>query len=279
MKVNSEQARGALAQLNPNAASYFGGGNTMMQALGNASYNALMLTAEHRLSNGFSIMGNYTWSHCLDDGEVGQDISNSFQNPADPKADWGNCGADRRQIGNLSIVAQSHKFSNRATEMVLGNWEGSSIFTVTSGAWLNITDGSDISLSGVGNDRPNYVGNPLQAGNMGSGTGCSTSVKNLNSWFNKCAFAKQAPETFGNVKRNSVLGPGNWNLDAALWRRFPIENKCTFVFRAEAFNAFNHFWMPNPTTLSLSSPAFGKITAPQPGTNSRLLQIAAKIEF
>jgi Carboxypeptidase regulatory-like domain len=277
--VSNEQARGALVQLNPAAGSFFGGGNIMMRGMGNASYNAFMVTAEHRLSNGFSIMGNYTWSHCLDDGEVGQDVTNAFQNPANPKADWGNCSMDRRQLANLSVVAQSHKFSNRATEMILGNWEGSGIFTVTSGQYLNITDGSDISLSGVGLDRPNYAGNPLQAGSIGGKSGCPASVKTVGSWFNKCAFTTQAPQTFGDSHRNSVLGPGNWNLDAAVWKRFPIENKLAFVFRAEAFNAFNHFWMPNPNNLALNSPKVGAITAPDPTHSSRLLQLAAKIEF
>ncbi len=281
--VNNEQARGALVQLNHAAGPYFSGGNIMMKAMGDAAYNGLLLTAQHRLSNGFSILANYTWSHCLDDGEVNQDITNSFQNPANPKADWGNCAADRRQLVNLSVVAQSHKFNNHMAEAILGNWEGSAIFTVTSGAWLNVVTGSDNSLSGVGLDRPNYVGNPLAGGNMGGGSSCATNVKSKQHWFNTCAFAPNARETFGNVHRDSLLGPGNWNLDSGIWRNFPIENKFTFVFRAEAFNTFNHLWMPNPqnnaASINLSAAQPDALTSPQPGTNSRLLQLAAKIEF
>jgi len=41
---------------------------------GTASYNALFLSAQKRLSGGTTVLANYTWSHCISDewnGQVG----------------------------------------------------------------------------------------------------------------------------------------------------------------------------------------------------------------
>ena len=37
-----------------------------MVAGGNARYDGLVSTIQHRASNGFTILANHTWSHCFD---------------------------------------------------------------------------------------------------------------------------------------------------------------------------------------------------------------------
>ena len=39
---------------------------------GTASYNALFLSAQKRLSRGTTVLANYTWSHCISDEWNGQ---------------------------------------------------------------------------------------------------------------------------------------------------------------------------------------------------------------
>lgn len=65
------------------------GGVIMGTSLGDSAYNGLLISVQHHLSQGFSINGNYTWSHCMDDGEVGIDVTAAFQNPANPKGRLG----------------------------------------------------------------------------------------------------------------------------------------------------------------------------------------------
>jgi hypothetical protein len=262
------------------------GGVLMAQSMGDAAYNGLLASVQHRLSNSFSINANYTWSHCLDDGEVGQDIADSFQNPANPKADWANCGSDRRQIFNLSLVAQSPKLSSRWMNRVLGNWNGSGIFTASTGAYNNVSDGSDVSLvaqrgvpgSGGYTDRPNQVGNPFMTGTLPGNSGCAgpTAVHTLLSWFNPCAFVKQTAGTFGNAGRNSLLGPGRWNFDASIWRTFALRENLKMDFRVEAFNAFNHAQFGNPNTSLASSSPLGYISS---ASAMRIMQAAIKLNF
>jgi hypothetical protein len=43
---------------------------------------------------------------------------------------------------------------------VVGGWEFSGVLQLTSGLPLNVTDGQDISHTGIGLDRPNTIGNP-----------------------------------------------------------------------------------------------------------------------
>jgi hypothetical protein len=254
------------------------------ESIANASYQGLLLVAQHRLSHNFEVLANYTWSHCLDDGDIGQTLVTTFQNPSNPKGDWGNCASDRRQQLNVSFVAQSPMVGNRLTRAIVGDWSLSGIYTVTSGSWLNVTDGTDVSLTGVGNDRPNKVGNPFTAGSIAANPTCTApaalgGIGKTNKWFNPCAYQAQAATTFGNTHRADLLGPGDWNFDSALWRTFKLNERYSMLFRLEGFNALNHLWKSNPGSTSLSSGAVGEILAPQAGTNQRILQLAAKINF
>ena len=247
---------------NPASGKYFGS-TIQIDDSGNASYNGLLLVLQHRFSHNFSALANYTWSHCLDQGEANQDITNMYQNPASRRAEWANCASDRRQLFNLSAVVQSPRYSSTWVQRIVGNWQASSIFTAATGAPLNVTDGTDVSLTGVGSDRPNVVGDS------------HPSNPAILQWFNTSAFQKQAAGTYGNAGRNIVTGPGSWNLDAALWRTFPIRENLKLDLRWEAFNVLNHARFGNPNTV-LSNGTFGQITT---ALDPRIMQVAMKVTF
>jgi hypothetical protein len=217
----------------------------------------------HRFSHSFSAIGNYTWSHCLNQGEANQDISNMYQNPASRRAEWGNCASDRRSVINLSLVARTPKFASSWTQKLAGNWQFSGIYAFSSGSWNNVTDGTDISLTGVGLDRPNVTGDVHVA------------EPSIRQWFNTSAFTRQNAGTFGNASRNSILGPSRWNIDTAVWRTFPIWESFKLDVRWEAFNVLNHARFNNPNT-SLNAGTFGQITTAQ---DPRIMQVAMKITF
>jgi hypothetical protein len=285
--VNNESARKALVLANPDAGPVFNGGFIQAQSQGNGSYNGMLLSVKHRLSNGFSISSNYTWSHCLDQGDVSQDIGANFQDPNNRRAEWGNCGNDQRQGFNLVLLGQMRKFSSPWTERLIGNWSASSIFTAETGSYSTVIDGSDVSLIGLGgvpgtggsgNDRPNQVGDPFQAGTIAANPSCPapSQVHTAFHWFNPCAYEQQASLTFGNTGRNTLLGPGSWNLDMSLSRAFPLTERFNLLFRAEAFNMLNHPQFSNPTT-NLGSSSFGRISSAS--HDQRILQMALKLTF
>jgi hypothetical protein len=88
----STEARRTFALANPATGKYYGN-IAIVDDSGNADYHALLLVAQHRFSHNFSILSNFTWSHCLDQGENGQDIVNFYQDPRNRRAESGNCAS------------------------------------------------------------------------------------------------------------------------------------------------------------------------------------------
>jgi len=259
--TGNENFRRALYLANPGIAKYYGG-LTFFGDGGKAAYNALLVSAQHRFTHNYTVLANYTWSHCLDDSEVALNGAGGFQNPYDRNAEYGNCLADRRQVFNLSMVARAPKFASHWTNRLAGNWQIAPIFTAMTGTYSTVTDGVDNSLTGV-TDRPNLVGN------------AAVSNQSTTNWFNTSAFQKAPVGQFGNVGRSTILGPGAWNLDVALSRSFPITERQRIDFRAEAFNLMNHARFGNPVT-TLSSGIFGQINS---ALDPRIMQFALKYRF
>jgi hypothetical protein len=235
-----------------------------------ASYDALVLSAQHRFSQHYTILANYTYSHCLDyEDEVGEITGpGTIQDPFDPAANYGNCGFNLTHNIVVSLVANSPHFGNLWANRLLGYWQLSPIISYNSGEWFNATTNVDDSLTGVDNDRPDQVlANPyLRETNT-----------NTHLWLNPAAYIPNALGTFGDVGRDSVEGPPYFDIDADLSRFFqmPWNEHQRLEVRFEFFNLGNNVNFDNPTS-GLNSSQFGEIT----GANSeRILQFALKYYF
>ena len=265
---NTNQRR-VLYLANPAQGIYY---STMTQQYEGSygSYNALLVTITHRFSQNFSLLSNYTWSHCLSLSDFGGELaSNYFQQPFNTHADYGNCGMQVTHNFNTSIVASMPKFSNVWINRLAGNWQFSPIITAHSGTVFYALSGTDRSLTGVGLDRPNVSGNPYQYA-------FNSSKLNYVQLLNPSAFTLNPLGTFGDMGRNSLYGPGYFNVDAALVRFFPVKEQMKFEFRIEAFNMFNRTNITPPTTMSVSSGTFGYTNS---AAAMRILQLALKFYF
>ena len=143
-------------------------------------------------------------------------------------------GIAHRPTQNLQSFhgRKSPKYESHWVQMFAGNWQASGIFTASSGSPLSIVDGADISLTGVGADRPDEIANPFVGGTVAANPTCvaPATVHTLQAWYNPCAFATEPLGTYGTLGRNSIPGPGNWNFDAAIWRIFPIKESVKLDF-------------------------------------------------
>jgi hypothetical protein len=269
------QSRRPLTLQNAAAGAYYGVIH-QLDTGGTGSYNAMLLSAQHRLTNNFTVLGNYTWSHCITDPFTSELDGTQWTNPASRRFDRGNCiGIDHRHIINVSAVAETPKYGGRVMQALVSGWKISPIMRISSGSAYTISTGIDNAVTGLtgSNERANQVlANPYCV------------VQTPTCWLNPAAFAQPTTGTLGNVGAGSIYGPGSFTLDASLSRQFKITERQRLEIRYEVFNIPNH-WRPgfapagvSTTTLNTArnSATFGQM---QVFGDPRIMQFALKYIF
>lgn len=271
--ANTQQRR-VLSLISQTNGQYFGKVDSI-DAGGTASYEGLLLNVQRRFSSGVTVNANYTWSHCISDpfdvsiasaGGTGSTGGQEYLFVNDRRADRGNCltsATDRRQVFTLTAVTITPRFSNRWAKAVASGWSVSPILQVRTGDYSTVVTSSDIALDGQPFQRPNQVLTNI----YGNGT--------LNDYLNRAAFVLPATGTLGNEGVATVLGPGFYELDLALTRRFQVRESQHLEFRAEAFNLTNTLRKEDPSTI-FGTATFGQITA---AYDPRIMQFAFKYFF
>jgi len=258
---NLDQRR-ELYLLNPAAGKYY---SSIVQTDGggNANYNAGLVGIQKRFTKKFSVLANYTWSHCIDEADGDQFLDGvDFQDPHNRKGDRGSCGSDRRHNVNTSAVISGPTFKSSIMQRLAGGWQMSSIFRVQSGAPLTVTTGRDAALVG-GTQRPMLIGNP------------DVDNPTLKRWFNTDAFVANGSGQYGNAGRSIITGNKAVNFDVSVTRRFNVREQQRLEFRAEGFNVLNLMRPGNPN-MSLNSALFGQVTS---ALDPRIMQFALKYVF
>ncbi len=272
--ANTNQRRVLYLQ-NPAQGQYYGPLITTDDGA-NTSYDGLLTSVQHRFSHGFTLLANYTWSHCISDGDFAGNVGNEqYQNQSNRSADRGDCNFDVRHIFNASFVGISPGWGGGVIGKVIGNWQFAPLVRVTSGLPMDVATGKDNSLTGIGLDRPNLVpgADPY-----------NPSIGPQLQWLNPAAFVQNPLGTFGNLGRDTIRGPGQVNVDASLSRIFALSERFRLEARAEAFNAINHtnFKLPKTSTVgitdieAITASNFGRLTA---AYDPRILQFALKLHF
>jgi hypothetical protein len=164
---------------------------------------------------------------------------------------------------------------------IAGGWQLNGILSRESGVPLNVTS-SSASVNAPGNTQtPNQV-LPAVAILGGHGIGA-----NGASYFNPAAYQPVTTVNFGNSGRNTLRGPGVFNVNASLFRNFRITERFTLQFRAESFNLTNtpQFGNPGLNVTAATFNADGSIKALNGYTqitsasNERQMRFALKLLF
>jgi len=245
----------------------------------NGEYQGLLVSVLHRMATNFTLLSNYTWSHCVSDWDFAGELAGTiYQNPTSRDGERGNCGFDHRQVVNVSLVYNSPGLGHGFAKAVTKNWQVGAISSLATGYPIQLSDGGkDISLSGQGLDRPENI--------LPSQVYVKQATGSQINWFNPQAFECYGNPTgtacsiftgqFGDLGRNSLYGPGAISLDTALTRRFAFKERLNMDIRADFFNVLNHANPSNPSA-SVTSSTFGTITA---FGGPRQIQMALKFYF
>ena len=144
-------ARRLLTLANPAEGKYFG--SVAQTTGGTGHYHGLKVTLERRLSNGWSMSANYTRSKCINQGEPGTDIVNSFPDPKDPSTNEGPCVADRPNIFNVSDGGDQPWRRQGFVNVLTRDWTLGMVLQARSGSPLTLATTGDSALTGLAATR------------------------------------------------------------------------------------------------------------------------------
>jgi hypothetical protein len=254
---------------------------------GNSSYNALQIDVNRRLTQGFQIRANYTWSKNLDNNSA-LTIAQAANEPQmimdrnDLRRDWGPSALNVTHQASFSAhydlpFGKGQRWASNLSDVgnkIIGGWQLNEITTLLSGFPFTPLMGSNRSGNGDTRnpDRPNL--NPAFTGPVVTG--------DPNHWFNPNAFIPAPYGTYGNLGRGTFNGPGLTEVDLSILKNIAVSERVSLQFRAEFFNLMNHvnYASPNTTVFTNTgavSPTAGMINGL--ATNPRQIQFGLKLTF
>jgi hypothetical protein len=267
--------------LNPN----FGRINSILWQA-SSFYHALQADVAKRVSHGIELHGAYTWGKSIDT------LSATAADDAFPNGLFNQLFFDQRTTRGLSDfnVAQtlvlsftwelpSTDRSSRAMTWAASGWQLGGLYKASSGQPFTPILGGD--PAGQKLDETSQLPDRL------TGPGCDTltNVGNPNHNIKTQCLGFPGANKWGNLGRNTLIGPGVSKLDVSVFKNNRIRRiseNFNVQFRAEFFNVLNRANFASPTDHSTvfdqsGNPvsSAGLITSTQ--TTSRQIQFALKV--
>ena len=240
--------------------------------LGKSRYNGLQVKFDRRFMNGLLITNSYTLGRSKDYAQENGGINT----PIDFNLSWARSDTDRLHNYVLSTVYElpwgpNKRWMNDSTlGKIVGGWQVSGLFVAQSGQSLTI-GGNGTLLNTPGNSAyANLTGENKVLGGLGPGL----------LYFDPTVYSLPAAGVQGNMKRHAGPdGPGFWQLDMSLFKRFAVSGGRYAEIRVDAYNLPNAVRWGNPGTgfSTATGNTFGQIT----GTNGgqRSVRFGARFVF
>ena len=210
------------------------------------NYHSLQAAVNRQLTGGLFLKGAYTWSKTInwtdDTGWAGMPLTN--WEPA-LRRNRAVAGYDRTHMFTMGFVyempfgpGKTWAQSGPASWLLRG-WQTNGTFAAYSGLPFTVAaSGAELNMPGTAQTADQVKPGKVKIlGEIGPD----------KPWFDPLAFAQPRGVRFGTTGRNTMRGPGFWNLDLSLFRTFDINERWKLQFKAEAFNVTNTPKFANPS--------------------------------
>ena len=134
---------------------------TLIDTGSNSSYNAMIVSYEHRMSVGLTVAANYAWAHAISDTPEGNsyEFSTPVEDPSNPFRDRGNSSINRPNAFTLSTVYQpATHFENKYVNGIFANNLFALLGNFSSGDQQNITTSTKLNGDATATSRPLFIG-------------------------------------------------------------------------------------------------------------------------
>lgn len=230
----------------------------MYAPFNSSNYNGFQNQLRRQFGNGGMMGVTYTWSKAISYAD-NNDSGLTWNIPELWDRNRAAAGFDRTHnfqwygVYTLPFGAGQRWLNQGLMKQIMGNWQINGIFSKVTGTPFTV---------GTANASLNSANNTQTADQVKPDVRIIGGVGRGNSWFDPTAFVPVTAVRFGNSGRNILRGPGQTNLDASIFRDFPINERFKLQFRAEAFNLSNTpaFNNPGATASSATRNAAGEIT-------------------
>jgi len=164
---------------------------------------------------------------------------------SNPDLDYGRALIDRTHIFNASLVYNLPSLESKAgfVKNLFGDWQVTSIVTAASGVPITVYTGSIGGLQGGGSPtgEGSHDGGSQARPNRVEGEPCHVDTGNPTQWLNPAAFTLNGFRIgqIGTSGRGVCDGPGNFQVDLALYKNIRLGKTVKLQLRIEGFNIFN----------------------------------------
>lgn len=291
---------GPTDRLNPTLGPIF-----FLSSNGRSNFNAFIADVSNSTwrTIGLSFTGRYRFSKATDNinpfisenfnvGLLTTPFTSNLLSPFDPKNDSGPSDFDVRHrfIGSFIWEIPYHfdtgccgPSNGGWRRWALGGWAVTGIFQAFTGLPFNVFDCRGALTPETPCPRAAIApGVDLGAIRDGSGTTADTTIPNRFNFLGPGNFTLATTPTTvfppfptNTIGRNFFRGPGFWNFDFGVYKRFIFSEETSFQIRGEFYNIFNHSNLFVPNAVDISSTNF----VPAFRRGARIIQIGGKFIF
>lgn len=236
-------------------------------------YNSLQTKFETRFA-GLILLTHYTFSAARNYSD------NYFIH--DRSLGYGPTSFDRKHHLSLSQVwelpfGQGKKYLgsvSKGANLLVGGWQITSNTVISSGlAFTANVSGANCSVNS-GPCRPDQTSDDVYPDNQSRDQWYIAGIGPGTPW------AKAADGQFGNVGSNTLRGPGFWQSNLAVFKKFRVTESSNLEFRAEGYNIFNHVNLGQPRDcVECNVAEAGKIFNLASGAQMRNFQFGLRFVF